>query len=84
VSSQYIGMAGRQVAAGLWAEIESFGELWLRLVSWLIDENGRALASLPSPLAPWLVLLAIVAGRALFLSLDRAQMGMQRPTGGTR
>ena len=71
MSPLLIETAGQQFVDGLWAEIVKLGELWLHLVSWLIAENGRALVSLPEPLAPWLVLLLIVAGRALFPSFGR-------------
>jgi len=84
VSSLFIETAGRQVLDGLWAEVGKLGQLWLHLVSWLIAENGRALASLSMPLAPWFVLLLIVAGRALLPTFADTCPGTQRPTGGTR
>ena len=84
MSSLLIETAGREVVDGLCTELVRLGEHWLRLVSWLIEENGRAFASLSAPLALWLVLLAIVAVRALFPPFAGARLRMQPPTGGPR
>ncbi len=83
MSPLLIETAGQQFVDGLWAEIVKLGELWLHLVSWLIAENGRPLVSLSEPLAPWIVLLLIVAGRALSPAFTQTSPRTQRPTGGT-
>ncbi|MGD0273251.1 MAG: hypothetical protein ABSB96_05955 [Gaiellaceae bacterium] len=83
MSSLLIETVGRQFLNGLWTELVKLGQLWLHLVSWLIAENERVLASLSAPLAPWLVLLLIVAGRALLPALAHTHLRTQRPTGGT-
>ena len=83
MSSLLVDTIARLVVNGLWVEIVRFAELWLRLVSWLIEENERALASLPA-LAPWLVLLLILAAQALSRSIAQPRPRIQPPVGGAR
>ena len=82
MSPLLIETAGRRLVDGLWTELVRLGELWLHLISWLIVENGRVLASPSARLAPWFVLLLIVAGRALSPASTRDHVRTQRPTGG--
>ena len=67
----------------LWTELARLGELWLQMVSWLIAENVRVLASLSAPLTLWLALLLIVAARALSPAFAHTRLRTQRRTGGT-
>ena len=83
MGSLLIETAGQRLD-GLWTEFTKLGELWLQLVSWLITENGRVLASLSAPLAPWFVLLLIVAGRALLPTFAHTRLRTRRHTGSTR
>lgn len=84
MGSLLIETAGGRFVDGLWSELAKLGGLWLQLVSWLVAEDGRALAALSAPLTPWLVLLLIVAGRALFPARYGNRLRTQRPSGGIR
>ncbi|HEY5160678.1 MAG TPA: hypothetical protein VII83_06355 [Gaiellaceae bacterium] len=73
------------IAERLWAELAGLGELWLRLIAWLVAENGRLLAPLEHSIAlllilPLYVLAVLVVGRGLGLLSPRGQ----RPIGGMR
>jgi hypothetical protein len=73
------------IAERLWAELAGLGELWLRLIAWLVAENARLLAPLEHSIAlllilPLYVLAVLVVGRGLGLLSPRGQ----RPIGGMR
>jgi hypothetical protein len=73
---------GLELVDVLRSELVRLGELWARLLLWLVGVNGRALGSLPVPLVLWIILLSIVATHLLF-SVS-ARQGMQRPLGRIR
>jgi hypothetical protein len=82
VEARFIATALERLADVARGELARFGELWLRLVSWLVSENERVLGSLPAPSALWYVLVLLVAGRALFSPALRAGRRQRRAIGG--